>query len=101
MDSLAQCKSKVTPEAAQMVTFFDDFVAIGITCSALIAELDEKIAEVKLNIEKETEHIQQRHTDLPVKAVVVLSCGNGAATEGAELVITYSEHTYKFLVEHC
>ncbi|KAF8838853.1 hypothetical protein BDN67DRAFT_970913 [Paxillus ammoniavirescens] len=89
MDSLAQCKSKVTPEAAQMVTFFDDFVAIGITRSALIAELDEKIAEVKLNIEKETEHIQQRHKDLPVKAVVVLSCSNGTVAEGAELVVTY------------
>ncbi|KIK93784.1 hypothetical protein PAXRUDRAFT_828630 [Paxillus rubicundulus Ve08.2h10] len=89
MDSLAQCKSKVTPEAAQMVTFFDDFVEIGIARSALIAELDKKIAEVKLNIEKETKHIQKRRKDLPVKSVVVLSCSNGVGVEGAELVVTY------------
>ncbi|KAG6372192.1 hypothetical protein JVT61DRAFT_7985 [Boletus reticuloceps] len=89
MDSLAQCKSQGQPEAAQMVTFFDEFVEIGITRSAAIAELDGKLADISNKIREETERLSKLSSDLPVKVVTVISCTSQVSVEAAELTVSY------------
>ncbi|KAG8212848.1 hypothetical protein J3R82DRAFT_11165 [Butyriboletus roseoflavus] len=89
MDSLAQCKSHEQPEAAQMVSFFDDFVEIGITRSVVIVELDAKLADVGNKITEEKQRLSKLSGDLPVKVVTVLSCNNEVPVEAAELTMTY------------
>lgn len=96
MDSLAQCKSHGQPEAAQMVSFFDDFVEIGIARSAAISELDTKLADVGNRIKEEKEHLSKLDTGLPVKVVTVLSCNNQVPVEAAELTVTYSKDKHIF-----
>ncbi|KAF8556484.1 hypothetical protein OG21DRAFT_614310 [Imleria badia] len=89
MDSLAQCKSQGQPEAAQMVAFFDEFVEIGITRSAVIAELDGKLADVGNKIMEETERLSRFSGNLPVEVVAVLYCNSQVPVEAAELTVTY------------
>ena len=97
MDSLAQCKSKSEPEAAQMVAFFDDFVEIGITRSAVIVELDGKLADVNNKIREEMERLSRLNSDLPVKVVTVLSCNNQVPVEAAELIVSYGKQKLDLL----
>lgn len=94
MDSLAQCKSHVQPEAAQMVSFFDDFVEIGIARSAVIAELDAKLSDVGNRITKEKRCLSKLTKDLPVKVVTILSCNSQVPVEAAELTMTYGKEKH-------
>ncbi|KAF8124731.1 hypothetical protein EV363DRAFT_1403015 [Boletus edulis] len=89
MDSLAQCKSQGQPEAAQMVTFFDEFIDIGITRSAAIAELDGKLVDISNKIREETERLSKLSSDLPTKVVTVISCNSQVPVEAAELTVSY------------
>lgn len=91
MDSLAQCKSHTQPEAAQMVSFFDDFVDIGITRSTVIAELDGKLTDVNNKIKEEEERLDKLDFDLPAKVVTVLSYNSQVPMGAAELTVTYSK----------
>ena len=96
MDSLAQCKSHGQPEAAQMVSFFDEFVELGITRSAVITELDGKLVDVGNRITAETERLSKLSSNLPVKVVTVLSCSSQVPVEAAELTVTYGRRTMIF-----
>ena len=97
MDSLAQCKSQNQAEAAHMVNFFDEFVDIGVTRSATIAELDGKLADLGSKITEETGRLTKLSNELPVKVVAVFSCNNEAPVEAAELTVTYGKQNLHLL----
>ena len=80
-----------------MVAFFDDFVEIGITRSAVIVELDGKLADVNNKIREEMERLSRLNSDLPVKVVTVLSCNNQVPVEAAELIVSYGKQKLDLL----
>lgn len=80
-----------------MVAFFDEFVDIGIARSAVVAELDGKLADVGKKIMEETERLSTLSSNLPVKVVAVLSCNSQVPVEAAELTVTYGTHIYDLL----
>lgn len=79
-----------------MVSFFDEFVELGITRSAVITELDGKLVDVGNRITAETERLSKLSSNLPVKVVTVLSCSSQVPVEAAELTVTYGRRTMIF-----
>ncbi|KAH0833405.1 hypothetical protein J3R83DRAFT_12511 [Lanmaoa asiatica] len=84
-------QAELHPEAAQMVSFFDEFIEIGVTRSVVIAELDAKLVDVDNRITEERERLSKLSSNLPAAVVTVLSCNSQVPVEAAELTLTYGK----------